>query len=173
MSGIVHTAVRKVVRLGHPVLRAKTKVLAKEHILSADVQRLLGEMAVTMSEYEGVGIAANQVGEGLACFLMGLEKGSPRHPAGIPLTVVFNPEVEFLGAATALDWEGCLSAPGLRGQVPRRLKLRLTGLDERGREFSRVYEGFPARVVQHEVDHLNGFVYLDRMKGLKTLCYID
>ena len=104
---------------------------------------------------------------------MGLEEGSPRHKEGIPLTVVFNPEVRFLSEETAVDWEGCLSIPGLRGQVRRRLKLELSGLDHDAKPFTRVYEGFPARVVQHEADHLNGFVYLDRMDGLKTLGYVE
>jgi peptide deformylase len=170
---IVQTAVRKVVRLGRPVLRAKARELTPEEIASPDVRRLLREMAVTMEEYDGVGIAANQVGESLACFLMALAPGSERHPDGIPPTVVFNPHVRFVGDETAVDWEGCLSAPGLRGQVERRLKLELSGLDEKARPFKRVYEGFPARVVQHEADHLNGFVYLDRMKGLKSLCFLD
>ncbi len=169
----VKTAVRKVVRLGRPILRKTLEKVPPELIGSPDVQRLLREMAVTMVEYEGVGIAANQVGEDLACFLMGLEPGSPRHKEGIPLTIVFNPEVRFIGKETLLDWEGCLSAPGLRGQVPRAAKLELKGLDERGRAFKRVYEGFPARVVQHELDHLNGKVYLDRMPDLKSLAFID
>ena len=170
---LVHVAVRKVVRLGHPGLRAKTKPLTPAQVLSPGVQRLIEEMAVTMDEYEGVGIAGNQVAQGLAIFLMGLAEGGPRHKGGIPLTVVVNPKVRFIGKATELDWEGCLSVPGLRGQVPRYKKLELSGLDHRGEPFKRVYEGFPARVVQHECDHLNGFVYLDRMDGLKTLTYVE
>lgn len=169
---VVQTAVRKVVRLGRPVLRKTLRRVTPEQIASPDVRRLVQEMAVTMVEYEGVGIAANQVGEDLQCFLMGLESGGPRHAEGIPLTVVFNPEVRFLGKKLLLDWEGCLSVPGLRGQVPRAAKLELAGLDERGRPFKRVYEGFPARVVQHEFDHLHGKVYLDRMPDLKTLAFL-
>lgn len=173
MKRVVGVAIRKVTRLGHPVLRAPGRTLTPEEILSPDVQRLVEEMAVTMAEYEGVGIAANQVGEGLKGFVMGLEEGSPRHKEGIPLTVVFNPEVKFLSEELALDWEGCLSVPGLRGQVPRRVKLELSGLDHDAKPFKRVYEGFPARVVQHETDHLDGKVYLDRMADLKTLGYVD
>lgn len=170
---IVGVPVRKVVRLGHPVLRAPARKLTAKEIGAPEVQRLIEEMAASMIEYEGVGIAANQVGEGVSCFLMGLAEGSPRHKEGIPLTVVFNPEVKFLGEATELDYEGCLSVPGLRGQVARRKKLELSGLDHRGKAFRRLYEGFPARVVQHETDHLNGKVYLDRMDGLKTLAFVD
>ena len=169
---IVETAVRKVVTLGRPVLREKTRQLTPKEIVSPEVQRLLQEMAVTMDEYDGVGIAANQVGQGLAIFLMGLEKGSKRHPDGIPLAVVINPVVTLLGEPTELDWEGCLSVPGWRGEVPRHKTLELSGLDHKGHPFKRKLEGFPARVVQHEVDHLNGFVYLDRMPNLKTLTYV-
>ena len=125
-----------------------------------------------MAEYQGVGIAANQVGEGVSLFLMGLAAGGPRHAKGIPLTVVFNPRVKFLGLRKETDWEGCLSVPGLRGQVPRYWALELSGLDGEGRPFRRRYEGFPARVIQHETDHLAGKVYLDRMKGLASLAYV-
>lgn len=170
---IVGVPVRKVVRLGHPVLRAPAKKLTPKEIAAPEVQRLIEEMAASMIDYEGVGIAANQVGEGVNLFLMGLAEGSARHKDGIPLTVVFNGEVKFLTEETELDYEGCLSVPGWRGQVPRKKKLELSGLDHKGKPFTRVYEGFPARVVQHETDHLAGKVYLDRMDGLTTLTYID
>lgn len=169
----VGTAIRKVTRLGLPVLREKTKELTPKEILSDPVKRLVLEMEATMRVYDGVGIAANQVGEGLACFLMALEPGSPRCEEGIPRTVVFNPSVKILGKEEAVDWEGCLSVPGLRGRVPRAAALELSGLDEKAKAFKRVYEGFPARVVQHECDHLAGFVYLDRMDGLDSLTYLS
>ncbi len=170
---LVRVAVRKVTQLGHPVLRATTRRLKAEEIRSADVQRLVREMAVTMEEYDGVGIAGNQCGENLAAFVMGLPKGTKRHPDGIELTVVFNPVIKPLGDETEEDWEGCLSVPDLRGRVRRHLALELSGLGLDGKAFKRVYEGFPARVVQHETDHLNGLVYLDRMDGLKTLAYMS
>ena len=170
---IVGVPVRKVVRLGRPVLRAPARELTPSEIAAPEVQRLIEEMRVSMAEYDGVGIAANQVGEGVSIFLMGLAADSPRHPAGIEPTVVINPKVRFLGSETETDWEGCLSAPGLRGQVERRRALELSGLDRGGRPFQRVYEGFPARVVQHECDHLMGKVYLDRMKDLSSLSYVD
>lgn len=171
MEPLVDTAIRKVTRLGQPVLRAKGRELTAKEIVRPEIQRLIEEMAVTMVEYEGVGIAANQVGQGLSLFLMGLEKGGPRHKEGIPLTVVFNPKVRYAGEPSELDWEGCLSVPGLRGRVPRYKRLELSGLDHRGKAFKRAYQDFPARVVQHETDHLNGFVYLDRMPDLKTLAF--
>jgi peptide deformylase len=169
----VGVAIRKVTVLGHPVLRKETRRLKAEEIRSADVQRLVREMAVTMEEYDGVGIAGNQVAEDLAVFVMGLPKGTKRHPDGIELTVVFNPVITPLGSAFEEDWEGCLSVPELRGKVKRYSKLELAGLGLDGKPFKRVYEGFPARVVQHETDHLNGLVYLDRMDGMKTLAYLS
>lgn len=168
---LVATPVRKVVCLGREVLRAPARELSTKEIADPAVQRLIQEMAASMEEYEGVGIAAPQVGEGLSLFLMGLPAGNPRHEEGIDFTVVFNPKVRFLGEEKALDWEGCLSVPGLRGEVSRYLKLELSGLDEKGRKFTRRYEGFPARVVQHETDHLMGYVYLDRMTDLRSLAY--
>lgn len=170
---LVGVSVRKVVRLGHPVLRAPARPLKPQEIASPEVQRLISELSASMSEYEGVGIAANQAGEGLSLFLMGLKAGSPRHPDGIELTVVCNPELKFLPGGLETDWEGCLSVPGLRGQVERHLRLELSGLDHRGKPFKRLYEGFPARVVQHETDHLQGKVYLDRMQDLSSLAYVS
>lgn len=173
----VGIAVRKVTRLGRPVLREAARALSPDEIRSEAVRRLVAEMEVTMREYEGVGIAANQVGEGVACFLMGLEPGSPRCAEGIARTVVFNPKLTLLGSERLVDWEGCLSVPGLRGQVSRAARVELSGLDERGKAFTRAYEGFPARVVQHECDHLAGLVYLDRMaaheSGLASLAYLS
>lgn len=170
---IVAPAVRKVTLLGHPLLRKALRRLKAEEIRSPDVQRLVREMALTMEEYDGVGIAGNQVGADLAVFVMGLPRGTKRHPDGIERTVVFNPEILPIGGQTEEDWEGCLSAPDLRGPVARHKKLELTGLGLDGRPFKKVYEGFPARVVQHETDHLNGLVYLDRMNDLKSLSYVS
>ena len=170
---LVSTGIRKVTQLGHPVLRKVLRKLKADEVRAADVQRLVREMAVTMDEYDGVGIAGNQVGEDLSVFLMGLPKGTKRHPDGIELTVVFNPVITPVGDEFEEDWEGCLSIPDLRGLVRRHKKLELSGLGLDGKHFKRVYEGFPARVVQHETDHLNGLVYLDRMDGLKTLSYMS
>ncbi|PIR18852.1 MAG: formylmethionine deformylase [Elusimicrobia bacterium CG11_big_fil_rev_8_21_14_0_20_64_6] len=172
-ANIVSTAVRKVTLLGHPVLRKVLRRLKPEEIRSEDVRRLVEEMAVTMDEYDGVGIAGNQVGEDLSVFVMGLPKGTKRHPDGIELTVVFNPVIKPIGDEFEEDWEGCLSVPDLRGKVRRHAKLELSGHGMDGKAFKRVYDGFPARVVQHETDHLNGLVYLDRMDGLQTLCYMS
>ena len=170
---IVGTGIRKVTVIGNPVLRKVLRKLKPEDIRSEDVRRLVQEMAVTMDEYDGVGIAGNQVGEDLSVFVMGLPKGTKRHPDGIALTVVFNPVIRPIGDEFEEDWEGCLSVPELRGMVRRYKKLELSGHGFDGKPFKKIYEGFPARVVQHETDHLNGLVYLDRMDGLKTLAYMS
>ena len=172
-TGVVGVGIRKVTLLGHPVLRATARPLKPDEIRGAEVRRLVREMVATMEEYDGVGIAANQCWESLAAFVMGLPKGTKRHPEGIELTVVFNPIIRPVGDETEEDWEGCLSVPDLRGRVRRYSQLELSGLDADGKPFRRVYKGFPARVVQHETDHLNGLVYLDRMDGLKTLSYMS
>jgi peptide deformylase len=171
-DAIVGVGIRRVTRLGNPVLREPCRRLKPEEIRSVEMQRLVREMAVTMDEYDGVGIAGNQCQESLAAFVMGLPKGTKRHPEGIELTVVFNPVIKPIGDEWEEDWEGCLSVPDLRGMVRRHKKLELSGLGLDGKAFKRVYEGFPARVVQHETDHLNGLVYLDRMDGLKSLTYM-
>jgi len=170
---LVSPAIRKVTLLGHPVLRKVLRRLKADEVRSAEISRLVREMALTMEEYDGVGIAGNQVGEDLSVFVMGLPKGTKRHPDGIQLTIVFNPEIRPLGDETEVDWEGCLSVPDLRGPVERFKKLELSGLGPDGKPFKKVYEGFPARVVQHETDHLNGLVYLDRMDGLRSLSYMS
>ncbi|MEK7390299.1 MAG: peptide deformylase [Elusimicrobiota bacterium] len=168
----VGLGVRKVTQLGNPILRKSLRRLKADEIVSPEVRRLIQEMALTMKDYDGVGIAGNQVGEDVSVFVMGLPKGGKRHPAGIELSVVFNPVIKPLGKEYEEDWEGCLSIPELRGLVRRHKKLELSGLGPDGKPFKRIYEGFPARVVQHETDHLNGLVYLDRMNGLGSLSYM-
>ena len=170
---IVGIGVRKVTHLGNPVLRKVLRKLKPDEIRTEEIRRLVQQMAVTMDEYDGVGVAGNQVGEDLSVFVMGLPKGTKRHPDGIALTVVFNPVIKAIGDEFEEDWEGCLSVPELRGMVRRHKKLELSGHGLDGKAFKRVYEGFPARVVQHETDHLNGMVYLDRMDGLKTLSFMS
>jgi len=173
LAMLVPPGIRKVAVLGHPVLRKVLRRLKPDEVRSHEMQRFVHEMAMTMEEYDGVGIAGNQCQEDLAVFVMGLPKGTKRHPEGIELTVVFNPEIRPIGSETEEDWEGCLSVPELRGIVKRHKKVELSGLGLDGKAFKKTFEGFPARVVQHETDHLNGLVYLDRMDGLKSLCYMS
>src|SRR5262249_46079978 len=128
----------------------------------------------TMHEYDGVGLAAPQVHVSRQIAVIQVDS-HPRYPdmAPVPLTVVINPVLTPIGEETALDWEGCLSIPDLRGSTPRHEAVRLEALDRRGERIELVAKDFFARVLQHETDHLNGKVYVDRMRDLSTLSYMQ
>ena len=162
-------SILKVCRLGHPVLRMESQRLTKEALLSPTIQTLIDNMAETMVDYIGVGLAAPQVHHSLAIAV--IESHGPR--GDIPLTVLVNPEIRVLDEELLEDWEGCLSIPELRGRVPRWRKLRVDGLDRHANRLEWTAEGFAARVVQHEFDHLMGKVYVDRMRDLKTLTHLS
>lgn len=157
----------KVCRLGHPVLRRQARQVSSEELAEQKTQTLIDNMIETMIEYHGVGLAAPQVHESLAIAV--IESHGPR--GDIPLTVLVNPEITVFGDDTADDWEGCLSIPDMRGRTPRAVKLRVSALNREGRQSEFVAEGFFARVVQHEFDHLMGRVYLDRMRDFSTLTH--
>ena len=161
-------SILKVSRLGHPVLRMESKRVSPETLASPVIQTLIDNMMETMVEYYGVGLAAPQVHESLAIAV--IESHGAR--GDIPMTVIVNPEVTVLDEALIEDWEGCLSIPDFRGRVPRWRKLRVDALDRKGRKIQITAEGFFARVIQHEFDHLMGGVYLDRMPNLKTLSHL-
>jgi len=154
--------------MGHPVLRRPTPPLDPADVGSPAVQQLIDDMFETMNEYAGIGLAAPQVHESLRLFVAGVDDPD----GGLPPVVMINPEIEPLSLAEENDWEGCLSIPEIRGLVPRYKRLRVTALDRDGKELDFVAEGFHARVIQHEVDHLRGHVYLDRMPDLSTLTYL-
>jgi len=166
-------AILKVARLGNPVLRTPAAVVPATEIARPDFQRLIDDMVVTMHEYDGVGLAAVQVHESLQVAVLEVAE-NPRYPgkSPVPLSVLVNPAITPLDDETEEDWEGCLSIPEIRGLVPRYKRLRVTALDRDGTELDFVAEGFHARVIQHEVDHLRGHVYLDRMLDLSTLTYL-
>ena len=161
-------SILKVSRLGHPVLRMESKRVSPETLASPVIQTLIDNMMETMVEYYGVGLAAPQVHESLAIAV--IESHGAR--GDIPMTVIVNPEVTVLDEELIEDWEGCLSIPDFRGRVPRWRKLRVDALDRKGRKIQITAEGFFARVIQHEFDHLMGRVYLDRMPNLKTLSHL-
>jgi len=165
-------AVLSIVRLGHPALRTPAEPLAAERLAGVELVRLIDDMVETMRAAEGVGLAAPQVAVGLQLFVY--EAVDPETPdEGIPLRVVVNPMVEPHAGELVYDWEGCLSIPDLRGLVPRHPEVRVRGLDRRGEPLDFVATGFEARIVQHEFDHLNGVVFLDRMRDLKSLAFYD
>jgi peptide deformylase len=161
-------SILKVCRLGHPVLRMESKRVAKEVLSNPAVQTLIDNMMQTMVEYGGVGLAAPQVHESLAIAV--IESHGPR--GDIPMTVLVNPDVTILDEELIEDWEGCLSIPDMRGRVARWTRLRVDALDRHGNRLDLTAEGFAARVVQHEFDHLMGKVYLDRMRDFKTLTHV-
>ena len=161
-------SILKVCHLGHPVLRKESRRVSPNSLASAGIQKLIDDMLETMVEYYGVGLAAPQIHESLAIAV--IESHGPR--GTIPMTVLVNPEVTVLDEELIEDWEGCLSIPEFRGRVPRWHKLRVDALDRNGKKIKITAEGFFARVIQHEFDHLMGKVYLDRMPDLKTLSHL-
>jgi peptide deformylase len=165
-------SVLPIVRLGHPALRTPAEAVPEEKLGSEPVQRLIDDMVETMHAAEGVGLAAPQVG--VSWQLFAYEAADPDDPArGIPLHVVVNPMIGPEGHEQVEDWEGCLSIPDLRGLVPRPSVVRVRGFDRTGQPLDYRAEGFEARIVQHEFDHLNGVVFLDRMRDFRTLSYLD
>lgn len=167
-------AILKVARLGHPVLRGSAQELTVEQIAADETQRLIEDMVATMKEYDGVGLAAVQVHEPKQIAVLEVAD-NPRYPKKprIPLSVLINPKISPLSQEMEEDWEGCLSIPDLRGRVPRYKDIRVQARDRNGRELDFTASGFHARVIQHEWDHLNGRVFLDRMRDLSTLAYLQ
>ena len=162
----------KVARIGHPAIRTPARELTPEEIASAALQTLIDDMIDTMKDYDGVGLAAPQVHIGLQLAVIEVPARDDRAEGAVPLTVLINPRVTKVGDATVDGWEGCLSIPELRGVVPRAKRVLLKALDRSGHPFEVETAGFFARVIQHECDHLDGRVYLDRMPHMKSLTYL-
>jgi peptide deformylase len=165
-------AVQPVLRMGHPLLhQIAAPVVA---VPSGELAALIADMDDTMRAMNGAGIAAPQIGVSLRVVIFEITE-NPRYPhvAAIPYTVLINPIVTALGAQEEEGWEGCLSVPGMRGLVPRARRVRYQGLDLAGEPIDRTVEGFHARVVQHEVDHLDGILYPQRVRDLKDFGFED
>ena len=165
-------AILKVARIGHPAVRAAAGPVSPELLRSRDTQRLIDDMVETMHEYDGVGLAATQIHVGLRLAVIEVPASDERTEATVPLMVLVNPKLRPLGSRQQVGWEGCLSVPDLRGQVPRHARLKLAALDRKGRRYEIEAEHFLARVIQHECDHLDGRVYLDRMPDLRSLSFL-
>lgn len=163
-------AIREIVRLGHPALRTPAREIPSPIAEAAELQTLIDDMLETMTAANGVGLAAPQLGVDLQLFVYVLPAAADEAPS-TPPTVVVNPMLEPEPGELVYDWEGCLSIPDLRGLVPRHPAVRLHGLDRRGDSMNYVARGFEARIIQHEFDHLNGVVFLDRMHDLQSLTY--
>jgi peptide deformylase len=139
-----------------------------------ELESLLRDMRDTMQDLNGAGLAAPQIGVGLRVVIFGIE-ANPRYPEAelVPFTVLINPELTPLGEEMEDGWEGCLSVPGMRGLVPRYRQLRYTGRDEAGQPIDRSVGDFHARVVQHEVDHLDGILYPRRIRDLTQFGFTE
>ena len=165
-------AIRPVLKMGHPLLRQTA--LPVTSFGTRELLELVRDMDDSMRALNGAGLAAPQIGVSLRVVIFEVTR-NPRYPdAGeVPYTVLVNPELTPLGDDTEDGWEGCLSVPGLRGLVPRYRRLRYRGYDANGLPIDRSVEGFHARVVQHEVDHLDGILYPMRLRSLHDLGYED
>lgn len=165
-------AIRPVLKMGDPRLWQRSREVADFD--TPELHALVGDMEETMCHLDGAGLAAPQIGVGLRVVIFGFESNSRYPDAGsVPYTVLINPVLTPLSDEIQEAWEGCLSVPGLRGVVPRWQHLRYEGFDQFGRPIDRTVEGFHARVVQHETDHLDGVLYPMRMKDLSRFGFTD
>ena len=163
-------SILKIARIGHPVIRTAAEPVPQKAFGDPAFQKLIDDMQETMHEYEGVGVAAPQVHVGLR--LAVLEVPGSESQEEVPFTVLANPVITPVGDEAENGWEGCLSVPDLRGVVPRIKRIKLEALDRHGKPFSFEASDFFARVIQHECDHLDGCVYVDRMADMKSLTFI-
>ena len=162
-------AILKVARMGHPVLRKPAQPLDPAEIGTPRIQRLIDDMFETMHDSQGIGLAGPQVHESIRLFVAGVDDPD----GGMSPVVVINPEITPIGSAMEEDWEGCLSIPDIRGRVPRGAKIRVRALDRHGRPLALTADGFPARVIQHEVDHLDGVLFFDRMSSFESITFLE
>ena len=165
--------VRRIIRMGHPVLRQRARELEPYEIGSEAFTQLLEDMIDTLRDYGGIGLAAPQVGESVRLAIVELPGGTGRYGnmPEMPLTAFVNPVIEVLNPAKHGFWEGCLSVPGLRGFVERPQHIKVSYVDLRGDARSLELEGFAATVFQHEFDHLDGKLYIDRMTDMRLLAF--
>ncbi|MEO6486679.1 MAG: peptide deformylase [Thermoanaerobaculia bacterium] len=166
-------SILKVARLGHPVLREKTSDVEIKDIKAGKFRALIDDMVETMHAYEGVGLAGPQVHETLRIFVFEVHErvAKRRNVKQLGAGAIFNATYEPIGTDMITDWEGCLSVPFLGGDTPRYSRVRLRGFDHDGDPLELEVEDFTARIFQHEIDHTDGQVYLDRMLDLTTLGY--
>ena len=158
--------------MGHPVLRARARGLDRADIKRPAVQSLIDDLIETMSEYHGVGLAAPQVHESVRLFVATIDPADDEHGEPEPV-VIINPEITLVGSDIIEDWEGCLSVPDIRGRVPRAREIMLRAFDRRGERMELHVHSYPARVIQHETDHLDGILFFDRMRSFESLTFLD
>lgn len=170
-------SILKVARMGHPVLRTVARPLERAEIKSAQIQTLVDDLIETMMEYRGVGLAGPQVHERLRVFVALLTEpdSAAEHDetSASDAVVVINPEITIVDPTIVEDWEGCLSIPDIRGRVPRSREIIVRALDRRASPLEIRAADFQARVIQHETDHLDGVLFFDRMRDLRSLTFLD
>ena len=166
-------SLRAILKMGDPRLLRVAQPVTRFDTL--ELHQLVGDMRETMQAVNGAGLAAPQIGVDLQVVIFGSSECNPRYPGRplVPSTVLVNPVIEPLGPEEEEDWEGCLSVPGLRGKVPRWSRIRYQGFDPQGAPIDRVAEGFHARVVQHECDHLIGKLYPMRMRDFTQFGFTE
>ena len=164
----------KVARMGHPVLRARAREIERAELKQPSTQKLIDDMIDTMHEYHGVGLAGPQVHEAVRIFVAAIapEAEDPLAVDDEPM-VFINPIITIVGDEVVEDWEGCLSIPDIRGRVPRPRAIRVTAMDRHGGKIDVTSHDFPARVIQHETDHLDGVLFFDRMRTFESLAFLE
>jgi peptide deformylase len=163
-------SILKVARMGHPGLRTPARPLERAEIKSPAIQKLIDNMIETMVEYRGVGLAGPQIHEALRLFVAKLDAHDDDDAEPI---AVINPEITIVDSEAVEDWEGCLSIPDIRGRVPRAREIKVRALDRNGERVELRARDFPARIIQHETDHLDGVLFFDRMRSFESLTFLD
>ena len=164
----------RIAQIGHPILRQPTRILTREELLSEEIQSFLDDLVETMREASGAGLAANQVYQSLRICAVEVRNNS-RYPyrPNIPLTILVNPILTPASDETFINYEGCLSVPNLRGQVRRHCEVHVEALDREGNSISTVVKGMTAATYQHEVDHLDGRIFLDRVEDPNSVVTLE
>ena len=164
----------RIAQIGHPISRQPTRILTREELLSEEIQSFLDDLVETMREASGAGLAANQVYQSLRICAVEVRKNS-RYPyrPNIPLTILVNPVLTPASDETFINYEGCLSVPNLRGQVRRYCEVHVEALDREGNSISTVVKGMTAATYQHEVDHLDGRIFLDRVEDPNSVVTLE
>jgi peptide deformylase len=170
LYNLLRMSILKVARMGHPVLRERARPVSKPDLRDPLMQKLIDDMIDTMHEYHGVGLAAPQVHESVRLFVALLEEDPG---AKSEATIIVNPEIVASESSKEEGWEGCLSIPDIRGMVPRFTEITVSALDRNGKAIELLLKNFPARVAQHETDHLDGVLFFDRMTSMQSLTYLD
>jgi peptide deformylase len=167
-------AVLPIIHIGHPTLRQRAREVTREELAGAEMQQFIDDLVETMRHANGAGLAAIQVDRLVRICAIEV-KDNPRYPykPNVPLTILVNPVLEPIGTDTFQNYEGCLSVPNLRGMVRRHAELHVTALDRHGQPIDRVVRGITAGTFQHEVDHLDGKIFVDRVEDTSTLATWD